>query len=192
MIAVVKKVSYAHSCGAVFFAIIGERLLVEWLHQLLFQQGILKFYQAGHCSLTGRYFLLSGLLALLKTGFCLVEYCPSFFDIRLSAVRSNFNYSRCEKFEPDVPNNFGEILLEKSQNLQIMYELINVLPPSNFAVFDCCYFLCYWLQRAQTCTLLKLKLFQFLNLICIYHVFYGLSPVPLMSKHVNNNVTMNP
>ena len=33
-----------------------------------------------------------------------------------------------------------------------MYNLINVLPPSNFAIFNCCYFLCYWLQRAETCT----------------------------------------
>ena len=33
-----------------------------------------------------------------------------------------------------------------------MYNLINVLPPSNFAIFNCCYFLCYWLQRAETST----------------------------------------
>ena len=33
-----------------------------------------------------------------------------------------------------------------------MYGLTNVLPPSNFEVFNCRYFLCYWLQRAETCT----------------------------------------
>ena len=33
-----------------------------------------------------------------------------------------------------------------------MYGLTNVFPPSNFEVFNCCYFLCYWLQRAETCT----------------------------------------
>ena len=33
-----------------------------------------------------------------------------------------------------------------------MYNLINVLPPSNFAIFNCCNFLCYWSQRAETCT----------------------------------------
>ena len=34
-----------------------------------------------------------------------------------------------------------------------MYELTtDVFPPSNFAVFNCCYILCYWLQRVETCT----------------------------------------
>ena len=34
-----------------------------------------------------------------------------------------------------------------------MYELTSdVFPPSNFAVFNCCYILCYWLQRVETCT----------------------------------------
>ena len=39
------------------------------------------------------------------------------------------------KFEPNIPNSFGEIRFEKPQNLQRMYELIDVLPPRNFAVF---------------------------------------------------------
>ena len=54
-------------------------------------------------------------------------------------ISANFSY--LWKFEPDVPNRFGEIPFEKPQNLQRMYKLINVLPPSNFAVFNCCYFL---------------------------------------------------
>ena len=62
------------------------------------------------------------------------------------------NFSSLWKFEPDIPISFGEIFFEKPQNLQRMYELINFLPLSNFAVFNCCYFLCYWLQRAETCT----------------------------------------
>ena len=33
------------------------------------------------------------------------------------------------KFGRDMPNSFGEILFEKPQNLQRMYELINVLHP---------------------------------------------------------------
>ena len=53
-------------------------------------------------------------------------------------ISANFSY--LWKFEPDVPNRFGEIPFEKPQNLQRMYRLINVLPPSNFAVFNCCYF----------------------------------------------------
>ena len=28
---------------------------------------------------------------------------------------------------------------------------LTFLPPSNFAVFDCCHFLCYWLQRPESC-----------------------------------------
>ena len=36
------------------------------------------------------------------------------------------------------------------------------------------------------------QLFSFLNLICIYgHIFYGLTRT-IMSKNVNNDVTMNP
>ena len=53
-------------------------------------------------------------------------------------ISANFSY--LWKFEHDVPNRFGEIPFEKPQNLQRMYRLINVLPPSNFAVFNCCYF----------------------------------------------------
>ena len=67
-------------------------------------------------------------------------------------LKEHTNFSCVWKFEPDIPNSLGEILFEKPQNLQRMYELINVLPPSNFAAFDCCYFLCYWSQRAETCT----------------------------------------
>ena len=33
-----------------------------------------------------------------------------------------------------------------------MYGLTNVFPPSNFKAFNRCYFLCYRLQRAETCT----------------------------------------
>ena len=42
-----------------------------------------------------------------------------------------------------APNSFGEIIFEKLETLQSMYELINVLLPSNFTVFGGCYFLCY-------------------------------------------------
>ena len=67
-----------------------------------------------------------------------------------------------------------------------MYELINVLPPSNFTVFDC-YFLCS-LQRAEAAQTAQInQLFQFLNLICVYgYVFYGLTCM-LMSKNVDND-----
>ena len=51
------------------------------------------------------------------------------------------NFSHRWNFEPDTLNSFGEILFEKPQNLQSMtYELINVLPSSNFAVFAASFF----------------------------------------------------
>ena len=46
----------------------------------------------------------------------------------------------------------NKILFENPQSLQRMHELINVLPPTNFAVFNCFFFLGHWLQRAETCT----------------------------------------
>ena len=43
-----------------------------------------------------------------------------------------------------APNSFGEIIFEKLETLQSMYELIlTFLLPSNFTVFSGCYFLCY-------------------------------------------------
>ena len=103
----------------------------------------------------------------------------------------NFNY--LWKYKPDIANGVREILFEKLNKIQRMYELINVLPPSNFTVFDCCYFLCCSLQRAETAqTAQSNQLFHFLNLICVYgYVFYGLTCM-LMEKYVNNDLTMNP
>ena len=62
-------------------------------------------------------------------------------------ISANFSY--LWKFEPDVPNRFGEIPFEKPQNLQSMYRLINVLPPSNFAVFNCCYFFLLLIAKSK-------------------------------------------
>ena len=67
-----------------------------------------------------------------------------------------------------------------------MYELTNVLLPSKFAVFDCCYFLCYQLHRAET-----YSNYSILKFTSIYdHAFYGLRHM-LISTNVNNDVTMN-
>ena len=72
---------------------------------------------------------------------------------RISKEHNNFSY--LSKFEPDtgIRNSFGEILFENPQNLQRMYELINLLLPSSFFSFLLLLFsLCYQLQRAETCT----------------------------------------
>ena len=68
------------------------------------------------------------------------------------------------------------------------------LPPSNFAVFDCCHFFvidCKDLKVAQTAQIDQLFPL-IINLIRIYDDFcYGL-PCMLMSKNVINDVTINP
>ena len=40
-------------------------------------------------------------------------------------MKEQNNFSYLWKFERDIPNCFGETLLEKAQNLERMYELIN-------------------------------------------------------------------
>ena len=91
--------------------------------------------------------------------FCLISIglslCDEAYKMKFWILKGNGNFSYLWKFEPDKLNSFGEILFEKPQNLQRMYEFINVLPSSNFAVFNCCYYLCYRLQRAETCTSCK-------------------------------------
>ena len=104
-------------------------------------------------------------------------------------LKKQNNFSYLWKFEPDIPNSFGETLFEKPPNLQRLYELINVLPPSNFVVFNCCYFLCYWLQRAETCTKLH-KLTSPFNFESNWYT--RLQLLWVMSKNVNNDVIMNP
>lgn len=61
---------------------------------------------------------------------------------------------------PVIPENLSSIyqfFLEKfsSKNSKVYKDYMISLaffPPSNFTVFDCCYFLCYWLQRAENCS----------------------------------------
>ena len=87
---------------------------------------------------------------------CLISTDLSLSDeaniMKFLNLKEHNNFSYLWKFEPDGPNSFGEILFEKPQNLQRMYELIHVLPPSNFAVFSCCYFLCFWLHELHKST----------------------------------------
>ena len=87
---------------------------------------------------------------------------------------------------------FGEILFEKPQKLQRMYELINVLAPSSSQFLIAAIFLvdCKGVKLAKITQINQL--FSFLNLICINgHIFYGLTRT-IMSKNINNDVTMNP
>ena len=71
-----------------------------------------------------------------------------------------------------------------------MYGLIHVLPPSNFAVFDWCYFPPYWMQRAATGANCSNKPgFSTFSQICIYsNVFCGLRG-KLMSSNVYKAVS---
>ena len=67
---------------------------------------------------------------------------------------------------------------------------LTFLPPSNFAVFDCLYFLCYCSRELKIAQTVQInQLFQLLNLTCTYSgVFCGLTCM-LMSKNVNNDVS---
>ena len=84
--------------------------------------------------------------------FCLISMGVSLSDeaykIKFWILKEHNNFSYLWKFESDIPNGLSEkFSLKNPQTLQRMYELINVSPPSKFAVFNC-----YWLQRAETCT----------------------------------------
>ena len=107
-------------------------------------------------------------------------------------LKEHNNFSYLWKFEPDISNSFGEILFEKPKNLHI-YVLINLLPPSNFAVFNCCYF--FLLLITKSWNLYKLpkltRSFNFWTFGIYGYIFYRLTHMQ-MSKNVNNNVTMNP
>ena len=81
--------------------------------------------------------------------FCLImtqayHYLMKLVNWNFWILKEHNNFSFLRKFE-----QFRRNSLWKTPNLQRMYELINVFPPRNFAVFNCCYFLCYWLQRTE-------------------------------------------
>ena len=94
---------------------------------------------------------------ILVYSFCLIIIGLSLSIMKL--IKWNFwilkehnNFSYFWNLSPICQIVSEKFFFEKPPNLQRMYELINVLPPSNFAVFNWCYFLFYWLQRAETCT----------------------------------------
>ena len=72
-------------------------------------------------------------------------------------MKEHNNLSYLWKFEPDIPNSFAEILFEKLESLQRMYELISVFTTQQFRSF--------WSLKIAKTT--QIKLFQFLNLICV-------------------------
>ena len=122
--------------------------------------------------------------------FCLISIGLSLSDkaneMKFWILKEHNNFSYRWKSEPDIPNSFVEILFENPPNLQRMCELINVSPPSNLAIFNCCYFLCYLLQRAKTCTNCinwpALLIFE-PNWYTYSYIFYGLTR-PLRSRTV--------
>ena len=78
----------------------------------------------------------------------------------------------------DEANKIKFYIIERAYQFQLSLKIrigpekspkltkINVLPPNNLAVFDCCYFLCYWLQKAKLAQTAHINhLFQFFNLI---------------------------
>ena len=71
--------------------------------------------------------------------FCFIIICLSLSDdanqLNLWILKGNNNFSYLWKFEPDIANSFGEISFEKPENLQRMYELINVFTTQQFRSF---------------------------------------------------------
>ena len=94
---------------------------------------------------------------ILVYSFCLIIIGLSLSIMKLIKwdfwiLKEHNNFSYFWNLSPICQIVSEKFFFEKPPNLQRMYELINVLPPSNFAVFNWCYFLFYWLQRAETCT----------------------------------------
>lgn len=70
--------------------------------------------------------------------------CVSFSG---QAIKKHKNFNYLQKFDPDIPNSFEDIIYEKLETLQRLYRLINFfVPASNFAAVS----LCYCLQRAES------------------------------------------
>ena len=132
-------------------------LVTRFLEEMSYVFSFTFFFTAVH-------FLLALVAASISHAYrwilvyicCLISTDLSLSDeaniMKFLNLKEHNNFSYLWKFEPDGPNSFGEILFEKPQNLQSMYELNNVLPPSNFAVFSCCYFLCFWLHELHKST----------------------------------------
>ena len=84
-----------------------------------------------------------------------------------------------------MPKMFGEIYKECMNSLTFWHPAV-----PQFLIAAIFFVDCKELKLAKNNQINQL--FQFLNLICIYcHVFYGLTRM-LMSKNVNNDVTINP
>ena len=79
-------------------------------------------------------------------------YPIELIEKNLWILKEHNNFSCLWKFELDIPNGFGEILLNILEILQRTYGSLTFLPPSNFAVFDRWYFLHSYLQKAENCT----------------------------------------
>ena len=74
----------------------------------------------------------------LFTSFCLINIRLSSSDEANKITLLNIEkkkFSHLCKFEPEKPNSFGEILFEKFQYLQRMYELNNGFATQQFCSF---------------------------------------------------------
>ena len=74
-----------------------------------------------------------------------------FFDLLICHALS-FSDQAIKTISLNIERTLGESISEnlENKNKQCMGSL-TFLPPGNFAVFDCCYFLCYCLQKVENC-----------------------------------------
>ena len=89
----------------------------------------------------------------LFTFFCLINIRFSSSDdankITPLNIEKKNNFSHLCKFEPEKPNSFGEILFEKSQYLQRMYELINGFATQQFRSVKLLLFPLLWITKSR-------------------------------------------
>ena len=67
-------------------------------------------------------------------------------------VKEHTNFRYIWNFEPNIANSLGEILFEKLENLQRMYELINVFATQQFRSFVVPLFLIRSAEDCKNCS----------------------------------------
>ena len=113
----------------------------------------------------------------LFTSFCLFNIRLSSSDeankITLLNIEKKKKFSHLCKFEPEKPTSFGEILFEKFQYLQRMYELINGFATPQFRSFKLLLFpfvIDYKEPKLAQSAQID-QLFQLLNLIITNYLY---------------------
>ena len=122
--------------------------------------------------------------------FCLISICSSLSDEANKTKSLNIEISEnlspmCRKCSEKFSLKNPKIYKECMNSLTFWYPAVPQFLIAAIFLVDC--------KGVKLAKITQInQLFSFLNLICIYgHIFYGLTRT-IMSKNVNNDVTMNP